>query len=349
MMNTEIRQRLDRLLKLQDWNGALEAEPAVFKSRLTAELTGLGPLEAPLNDDRVSEVLANSPTDIFFEKDGNLFKLDDEFYSEATWQAAVERLSQSCQTYLCREKPYVESNIGKWRVSLVFGEIAKGHTLISIRKQPQKIRSLQNLMEAQFINSKQHIILQNIYSEKTGFLVVGGTSSGKTTLIQALLDLALPNERIVLLEDTREIKLPNACSVSLLTRQDPARQVPDVLLEDLLKRALRLRPDRLVVGEIRGAEATALLTAMSTGHEGSFGSLHARTASEALLRLEMLTQLGAPQWSLQSIRKLISLSVKYVLVLEKCGAFRRLNGIFEIKSLEQNGLTLEEISGDESC
>ena len=129
----------------------------------------------------------------------------------------------------------------------------------------------------------------------------------------------------------------------MLTRQDPSRQIPDVSLDDLLKRALRLRPDRLVVGEIRGAEASTLLLALASGHQGSAGTLHAQSAQEALLRLEMLVQMGAPRWSLYSVRELIRLSLQNIIVVEKTRPHRRLKAIYKISSHETNGLTLHRL------
>ena len=172
---------------------------------------------------------------------------------------------------------------------------------------------------------------------------MGGTSSGKTSFLQSLLQEFSKNERAVIIEDTQELNLPNSACCSLLTRQDPSGCVRDITMDDLLKRALRLRPDRLVIGEIRGPEAKSLLMALATGHDGSFGSMHARTASEALLRLEMLIQMGAPQWNLKSIRHLIAMTLQNIFVVEKLNGKRQLQGIYQISSLEENGIILQKL------
>lgn len=269
--------------------------------------------------------------------------MSDSFFSENSFNAALDRLAQSCGTYLSREKPFIEAQFDNLRISMVFGEIARGQNIVSIRKQPLNSRSLADFVKLNSCTEEQMRLLAEIFSKRNNFLVVGGTSSGKTSLLQAMINRAPKLERHVIIEDTRELRLPTPCSVSLLTREDPGRQVADVNLNDLLKRALRLRPDRIVVGEIRGAEATALLLALSTGHDGSCGSLHARSATEALLRLEMLIQMGAPQWSLHSVRRLIALSLKNIIVLEKKDGARKLSGIFEIHSVEESGLTLQRL------
>jgi pilus assembly protein CpaF len=155
--------------------------------------------------------------------------------------------------------------------------------------------------------------------------------------------LVAENDRCVIIEDTKELSPPNFVSLSLLAREFSSGSILPVTLEDLIKRALRMRPDRMVVGEVRGAEAYALLLALSTGHKGSFSTIHAHNSKQALLRLEMLVQLGAPDWDIRSIRRLITLSLDYVLVVDKTGGKRRLKEICELKSLEENGIILEKI------
>lgn len=340
-MNPEIRLKIEKVLQSQNYDLRDEAPSA--RIRIEQELSGLGPIDALLSDEEITEILVNSTNTIFFEKKGQLQQLEDSFYSANSYSSALDRLAQSCGTYFNREKPFIEAQFENLRISMVFGEIARGENILSIRRQPTVSRTLEEFVKIGSCSPAQFALLHEIFSMRRNFLVTGGTSSGKTSLLQALLNRAGSLERLVIIEDTRELRLPNECSLSLLTREDPARQVPDVNLNDLLKRALRLRPDRLVVGEIRGGEATALLLALSAGHEGSCGSLHARSAAEALLRLEMLIQMGAPQWNLHSVRRLIALSIKNIIVLEKSNGKRRLQGIYEIVSHEESGLTLQKL------
>jgi pilus assembly protein CpaF len=181
--------------------------------------------------------------------------------------------------------------------------------------------------------------------QRKNFLIVGGTGTGKTSLINALLHTCSDNERALVIEDTAEIELPNLSSMKLLTRQDPQGILKPIDQGQLLCHALRLRPDRIVVGEIRGAEAKDLLMALATGHSGSFGSLHASDARQALIRLEMLIQMGAPQWSLSAVRRLIQLSLDYVLLVGKsANGERQFQGVFKICSLEETGFLIEKVS-----
>jgi pilus assembly protein CpaF len=319
------------------------SEPEMVRNRMKSELTGLGPLDTLLTDPEITEILVNNHKEIYFEKNGKLAFSHDHFYSEQSYLAVLDRLSQKCGSYLNREKPFVEAQFGRMRITIIFGEISRGTSLLSIRLQPIATWTMDALLAKNWCSQLQADLINQIFIQKKNFLVVGGTGSGKTSFLQALLQKISKTERAVIIEDTQELQLPDSASVSLLTRQDPSASVGDITMDDLLKRALRLRPDRLVVGEIRGAEAKSLMMAMATGHDGSFGSLHARTAQEALIRLEMLIQMGAPQWSLQSIRKLIAMTIQNIIVVEKRHGLRKLNGIFEITSVEETGITLDQI------
>lgn len=313
------------------------------KKRIENEFNAYGPLQELLEDDEVTEIIVNRFDEIYFEKKGLLIKFDDHFYSEQTYYSALDRLSQRCNSYLNREKPFVESQFKNWRITILFSELSRGSHLLSIRKQPQAVWTLEKLHELQWCTPYQMQKIKDLFKSKKNFLVVGGTGSGKTSFLQSLLQEFDSSERAVIIEDTQELHLPNPACCSLLTRQDPSGSVGDITMDDLLKRALRLRPDRLVIGEIRGAEAKSLLMALATGHDGSFGSMHARTAQEALLRLEMLIQMGAPQWNLKSIRNLIGMTLQIIFVIEKVNGKRQLQGIYEITSIEENGILIQKL------
>lgn len=345
--DTEIDIELPEKTKPNRINEIIENEVRtsneLVQSRIQSELTGLGPLEDLLTNENITEVLVNSFDQVFYEEFGYLKKYQDHFFSTQSYLQALDRLSQKCESYLCREKPFIERQLENYRITIIFGEIGRGTPILSIRRQPLARWTLSKLKQLNWCNDQQLDLIQDILAKKKNFLVVGGTGSGKTSFLQALLESTSTNERSIIIEDTQELHLPNTASVSLLTRQDPSGCVPDITMDDLLKRALRLRPDRLIIGEIRGAEAKSLLMALATGHDGSFGSLHARTAHECLLRLEMLIQMGAPQWSLTSIRQLIGLTVQNIFVVQKLGGQRQLQGIYEICSVEETGIILNRL------
>ena len=211
------------------------------KTRIESEFNGYGPLEILLSDPEITEVIANSFDEIYYEKKGFLISLEDHFFSEQTYNAALDRLSQNCHSYLNREKPFIESQLKNWRVTILFSELSRGSHLLSIRKQPQDAWTLEKLYQAKWCSEKQLKMIEKIFSNKSNFLVVGGTGSGKTSFLQSILGQFSVTERAVIIEDTQELHLPNSASCSLLTRQDPSRTVGDITMDDLLKRALRLR------------------------------------------------------------------------------------------------------------
>ena len=180
--------------------------------------------------------------------------------------------------------------------------------------------------------------------QQENLLFIGPTGCGKTTVLGACLRELRGDERAVIIEDTDELARPNSASTTLLTRGPFTPALPEVTLTDLVRQSLRMRPSRLVMGEVRGAEAKDLLLALATGHSGSLGTLHASEPRQALLRLEMLVQLGAPQWSVQAVRQLIQLSVDGLVVCGNEGGHRRLEGIFKVAALESFGFLLDPVA-----
>jgi pilus assembly protein CpaF len=227
---------------------------------------------------------------------------------------------------------------------LVGKELTQKDNVLCLRRHPKNPWSFERLANSGWASASQIEILKNILAEKKSFLVVGPTGAGKTSVLNACLGELSDCERNVLIEDTEELYLPNDCSTRLLTRTDAKGLLPNIDQAILLKQALRMRPDRIVVGEVRGAEAKDLLMALSTGHEGSMGTLHASNPHQALMRLEMLVQLGAPFWSNQVVRRLIFLSLQYIIVVNRDHSGQRhLEGIYALTSLEDTGFLLEKL------
>jgi pilus assembly protein CpaF len=351
-MNTDVFRKIEYIYSKQkddfkyDWKKELSKIELVLQKRIENEFYNYGPLNELIEDSEITEILVNDHQNIFYEKNGKLFSHQDYFFSAQTYETVLDRLAQHCGTYLNREKPFVEAQFKDLRISIVSGELSRGSPILSIRKKSNQPWTLAKLQQLKFLTDEQLSIILKILTQNKNFLVVGNTSSGKTSFLQALLAELPKYERVVIIEDTQELGLPNNTSVSLLTRQDPTQSVAHVNMHDLLTRALRLRPDRLIVGEIRGEEARSLLMTLSTGHDGSFGSLHAKSPQEALLRLEMLIQMNS-NWNINSIRNLIALSLQNIIVLEKKGGTRRLKGIYEINSLESTGFTFSRMDENE--
>lgn len=308
--------------------------------RWSLELYDSGPLAQLLNDPDVTEVIAQGHEAIVFEKHGQLQLLHDAFLSPLTFRNFIFRLMQEAQIRTDFQQPCSDGQWREFRVHLIQRPLVPYEFHLTLRRQQPVAFTLEDLKNKEMLSQEQKLILEHIVQEKKNALVIGPTGSGKTTLLNALLQEA-KGERIIALEDTVELKMPNTISTSLLTRYDSQGHLKNFDMSDLLRQSLRMRPERIVVGEIRGGEATQLLMALATGHSGSFGTLHAEDPWQALLRLEMLTQMGAPQWTLQSIRQLIFQSLDMVIVVDQVDKKRKLKGVFEISSLEPHGFLLE--------
>lgn len=332
----------DKVNEIIDRKMANPSAPEV--DRIRAEFFGYGPLETLLTQKNITEILVNNLQDIWFEEDGYLKKHDDFFYSKTTFNFVFERMCLEANIHINAQRPFADASFRNYRFSIAGGDVSGGQVQFSLRQHPDNPWSLEKLLAEKWTSPDQGEKLKELIQSRKNFLVVGGTGSGKTSVCNALLNIVAHDQRVMVIEDTREIKLPNGASTRLLTRMDPNQELPDIDQGQLVRRALRLRPDRIVLGEIRGAEAKDLLLALTTGHPGSFSTIHAEDAAQALIRLEMLIQLGAPQWSLQAVRRLIQMSLHCIIVVQKTAeGHRRLKGLYKISSLEDQGFLLDPL------
>lgn len=338
----ESQQRTKRILELiKNISSRTTTEDGV---RLTNEFIGLGPIEPLVEDQDVTEIIITSAKSIWYEKGGKLIQLEDHFLNNFTFHAFVDRVCQEAKAHFNLERPVANGKFRDFRLHIASQEITQNSHVISLRRHPKSPWTFEKLVNSQWCSQEQSELIQKLVSKKENFLVIGNTGSGKTSLLNACLMALAENERVVIIEDTSELTLSNSSSNKLITRFDAHGVLSSIDLAELVKQSLRMRPDRLVIGEIRGSEAKDLLMALSTGHGGSFSSLHAASAKQALIRLEMLIQLGAPKWSLHAIRNLICLSLQYILVVEKNPeGRRRLQGIHKIHSVEETGILLEAL------
>lgn len=319
--------------------------PERIRLRVWEEFFGLGPIKNLISQENITEILINGPEQVWIEKEGSLEKYDDCFLSATTFGNFVDRLCSLSGVHATREHPSCDGAFGNFRLALVRENLTTTHAHISLRRHPENPWSFDRLAANGWCECVQIPLFHKLIQQKKNFLVIGSTGSGKTSILNALMSLIRPNERAVIIEDSAELSIPNPISMKLLTREDPQKIQSPITQADLVRRTLRLRPDRIVMGEIRGEEAKDFLMSLSTGHRGSFGTLHAQTPHQALLRLEMLIQLGAPQWSLQAIRRLIQLSLDYIVITEKTPAgARKFAGLYRLSSLEDHGFLVEAVT-----
>lgn len=313
-------------------------------ARIRSELFGFGPLEEISLDETVTEILLLGPDQIWIERNGKLEQAQDRFLEKLTYRNFVARLSRDARTNTDENSPFANGRWRTFRVHVVGEPIVQGPPHVSLRRIRSSPWTLQALAGQEFSDAFGIECLKRLVTEKANVLIVGSTGSGKTSAMSACLREIGESERVVVLEDTDELPLPTAVSTKLLAKQARSEGDREFGLGDLLKQCLRMRPDRIVMGEVRGAEAKDLLMAFATGHKGCWGTLHAANAREALLRLEMLIQMGAPQWTAGTVRSLIHASIDAVVVIAKDeNGKRRLESIQQVASLEEIGFCFANV------
>lgn len=281
------------------------------EAQVRSELAGLGVLDALLADDSIGEVMVNAGRDVWVDRAGRLERVG--VLPDGAAHVLLERILAPLGRRLDRRSPMVDARLPDGsRVCAVIPPTAADGASFTIRRFGMAPRTLHD-----FASTDVARLLETIVLSRCNIVVSGATSSGKTTLLNTMAGLIPAAERIITLEDTLELSLHHDHVVRLEARAETADGVPAIGLDMLLRTALRLRPDRIVVGEVRGAEAVVLVQAMGTGHDGSLATVHANDANDALRRLEVLIMQSAPGWPLSAIREHIRASVDVIVHVER--------------------------------
>jgi pilus assembly protein CpaF len=332
-----LKPSLETVLK-----GLVASRPEGIRARLESEFFAEGPLHALTEDREVSEIIINGQNEIWFERGGRMARWEDCFLSHVTFKNFIDRISRESSLHVDLGQPFADGRWRQFRVHLACAPIVHCTYHLTLRRAHEVAWTLSSLAEAHWAPEEKICILRRLLAQRENLLFIGPTGSGKTSVLGACLRELPKEERVVIIEDTDELPRPNAASTKLLTRPG-STQFDEVNIMYLVRQSLRMRPQRLAVGEVRGAEAKDLLLALATGHSGSLGTLHASDPRQALLRLEMLVQLGAPQWQTEAVRQLIQLSVNGLVVCGLKDGHRYLQGIYRVAALESVGFLLEPL------
>ncbi len=309
------------------------------------EAIGLGPLEELLDDDSVSEIMVNRFDEIYIERAGRLLRYPLTFTGDIAVMGVIERIVAPLGRRIDESSPMVDARLKDGsRVNAIIPPLALKGPCLTIRKFAKRKLTAQDLVEFGAISPAMAEFLEVCVVARKNIIVSGGTGSGKTTLLNILSNFIPLGERIITVEDSAELKLNHAHLISLESRPPNVEGKGGVQIRELVKNTLRMRPDRIVVGECRGAEALDMLQAMNTGHEGSLTTLHANTPRDGLARLETMVLMAGMDLPLLAIREQIASAVDVVVQQTRfaCGS-RKVTSITELTGMESGKVQLQEL------
>jgi pilus assembly protein CpaF len=305
---------------LVDADAAILSPPrrAELRDLILRDTVGLGPLEALLADPEVEEVMVNGPDEVYVERAGRIEPTEVRFASEQALRDAIERILTPLGRRVDELSPMADARLGDGsRVNVVIPPLSVDGPALSIRRFTGARPGPDDLVEWGTITAELHDLLAAAVTQRRSILISGGTGSGKTTLLNALSRFIADGERVITIEDAAELRLQQPHVVRLESRPASVEGRGEVTIRDLLRNALRMRPDRIVIGEVRGAEALDLLTALNTGHDGALSTVHANSPADALRRLETLALMAAVGLPHDAIREQVARGIELVVHLER--------------------------------
>ncbi|MGM9581104.1 MAG: CpaF family protein [Anaerovibrio sp.] len=314
-------------------------------SDLRDEMLGLGPIESLLKDPSITEIMVNGPKKVFIERMGKLQLSGVQFHDDAHVMNIIERILSPIGRHIDESTPLVDARLKDGsRVNIIIPPLALCGPCITIRKFAQKALSVENLISFGTLDRKMADFIKACIQARINILVSGGTGSGKTTTLNVLSSFIPENERIVTIEDAAELKLQQSHVVTLESRPANIEGSGQITIRDLVKNALRMRPDRIIVGEVRSGEALDMLQAMNTGHDGSLTTAHANTPRDALSRLETMVLMAGFEMPVRAIREQISSAIELILQQSRLkDGSRKITYITEVQHMEGDVITTQDL------
>lgn len=313
----QVRNLIDEKLCTRECAGKLELSQRRRLGReLFAAIRGLDVLQELLEDPAVTEIMINGPEHVFVEKEGRLYAWEGHFESESRMQDVIQQIAAGCNRVVNEASPILDARLSDGsRVNVVLAPVALNGPILTIRRFPKEGMTMDRLVELGSLDEECRSFLELLVRCRYNIFISGGTGSGKTTFLNALSQAIPPDERIITIEDSAELQLKYAQNlVSLETRNANIEGCKPVTIRDLIRSSLRMRPDRIIVGEVRGAEICELLTAYNSGHAGSMSTGHGNTARDMLLRMETMLLMGMDV-PLSAIRRQIASGIDILVHL----------------------------------
>ncbi len=319
------------------------------KARLIAdirdEMLGLGPIEPLLRDDSITEIMVNGPKKVFVERMGKLERTDVEFHDDSHVMNIAARILTPLGRRLDESSPLVDARLEDGsRVNIIVPPLSLKGPTITIRKFSRKPLTVDNLIAFGTVDEKIAKFLRACVEARVNILVSGGTGSGKTTTLNVISSFIPEEERIVTIEDAAELRLQQEHVVTLESRPANIEGEGQITIRDLVRNALRMRPDRIIVGEVRSGEALDMLQAMNTGHDGSLTTAHANSPRDALSRLETMVLMSGLELPVRAIREQISSAIDLIIQQSRMrDGSRKITHVTEVQHMEGNTITMQDI------
>ena len=321
LSDEEVQELIDReILKTSRENCLLLEEKLRLQKELFNSMRRLDMLQELIEDPDVTEIMVNGPRDIFIERSGRLTRWERSFSSKGKLEDVVQQIVSFCNRSVSKANPIADARLADGsRVNIVLDPVALNGPVVTIRRFPKEPVRMRQLLEWGSISAEAAAFLQQVVKAGYNIFVSGGTGSGKTTVLNALSEYIPSDERIITIEDNAELQLDRVANlVTLEARNANLEGEREITIRDLIKTSLRMRPDRIIVGEIRGAEAIDMLQAMNTGHDGSLSTGHANSPGDMLSRLETMVLMGM-DLPLTAVRRQIASGVDLIVHLDVSG------------------------------
>jgi pilus assembly protein CpaF len=318
--------------------------PQTLLTELINDFLRLGPLEKLLADDTVSEIMVNRPDQIYVERDGRLELTSERFLNENQIRAVIQRIIQPLGRHVDESVPYVDARLADGsRVHAIIPPLAMNGPKVTIRKFFKHKLTTDDLLRLGSLSRQMTGFLEMMVKCRANILISGGTGSGKTTLLNVLSNFIPENQRIITIEDAAELQINKNHVVSLEARPANAEGTGAVSIRELVRNTLRMRPDRIVVGECRGGEALDMLQAMNTGHDGSLTTIHANSPRDALARLETLVLMAGVELPSRAIREQIASGINFVVQAARLpDGTRKITHVTEVTGLGENAIFMTQ-------
>jgi len=340
---SEVRERVAALLAAEPDLGPLEREALV--EQICAQIVGLGPLQPLIDDPEVSEIMVNSPTQVYVERRGRLYRTAVRFQGDKEILELIERIVAPLGRRIDESSPMVDARLKDGsRVNAIIPPLALKGPSLTIRKFPHDALTVDDLVRLGSMTPQMVDLLRAAVRGRLNIVISGGTASGKTTLLGSLSAFIPDDERIVTIEDAAELRLQQQHVVSLETRPPNLEGRGEVTIRQLVKNALRMRPDRIVVGEVRSGEALDMLQAMNTGHDGSLTTVHANAPRDVLSRIETMVLMAGFELPVRAIREQIASALDLIVHAQRLrDGQRRVTHVTEVQGMEGDVIVLQDI------